>query len=244
MAMVFCRECKKQVSSDAPACPHCGVLEPGKGAASVPSTKDALLGFLALAAIVGGVLFACSEGDTNKANTSSQQTTPTAPSAQEKQQPKDFGITPSDFRNAYNNLLQTTLGSDGQELRMGSVSVTQGESADSFKQSILSGNTYIIGRVSKRTGKVDDLMIGVGGGSGGSSIKSASHAIMATVFAVRAVSGLDAESGVGNAITEMLGEAAAQLRDPSLTTEARMIGGYRLHAVGVKDVGILLSVSR
>ena len=127
---------------------------------------------------------------------------------------------------------------------MGSVTVTQGESADSFKQSIPSGNTYIIGRVSKRTGKVDDLMIGVGGGSGGSSIKSASHAIMATVFAVRAVSGLDAESGVGNAITEMLGEAAAQLRDPSLTTEARMIGGYRLHAVGVKDVGILLSVSR
>lgn len=242
MAMVFCRECKKQVSSDAPACPHCGVLEPGKGATSVPSTKDAVLGFLALAAIVGGVLFACSEGDTNKASTSSQQTTPTAPTVQAKQQPKDFGISPSEFRNAYNNLLQTTLGSDGQELRMGSVTVTQGESADSFKQSIPSGNTYIIGRVSKRTGKVDDLLIGIGGSGG--SIKSAGNAIMITLFAVRAVSGLDAESGVGKAITDMLSEATDQLKDPSITTEARMISGYRLHAVGVKDIGIMLSVSR
>jgi len=28
MALMFCRECGKQVSSEAPACPHCGAPQP------------------------------------------------------------------------------------------------------------------------------------------------------------------------------------------------------------------------
>lgn len=28
MALMYCRECGKQVSSEAPACPHCGVPQP------------------------------------------------------------------------------------------------------------------------------------------------------------------------------------------------------------------------
>lgn len=37
MALMYCRECGKQVSSEAPACPHCGVPQPVYGAAPPPA---------------------------------------------------------------------------------------------------------------------------------------------------------------------------------------------------------------
>ncbi|MDA8444779.1 zinc ribbon domain-containing protein [Paracidovorax valerianellae] len=67
MAMVFCRECKKQVSSDAPTCPHCGVQDPGKDAKPAPTNKDALKGLLVLCVIVVGLVYACSDSDADKA---------------------------------------------------------------------------------------------------------------------------------------------------------------------------------
>lgn len=39
MALVSCRECKREVSSDAASCPHCGVADPaGVGAPATHTT--------------------------------------------------------------------------------------------------------------------------------------------------------------------------------------------------------------
>lgn len=47
MAMTKCKECKKEVSTKAKVCPHCGVKDPGFNA------KDAVKGFLFLLILVG-----------------------------------------------------------------------------------------------------------------------------------------------------------------------------------------------
>ncbi len=41
MALVPCRECGQQVSTEAPACPHCGVPQPVPAAAAVPEAQAA-----------------------------------------------------------------------------------------------------------------------------------------------------------------------------------------------------------
>ncbi|WP_248769060.1 hypothetical protein [Pseudomonas sp. MWU12-2345] len=49
MAMTKCKECKKDVSSNAKACPHCGVSNPAMG------PKEFLIGISVFAAIAFGV---------------------------------------------------------------------------------------------------------------------------------------------------------------------------------------------
>lgn len=55
MAMTKCRECKKEVSSEAPACPHCGVKNPGRsdGLSATAIGCLAILGFGALVLVIG-----------------------------------------------------------------------------------------------------------------------------------------------------------------------------------------------
>lgn len=64
MAMTTCRECGKEVSTEAKSCPHCGVAAPGKKPASV---KDGLLGLAIMAALVGFGVYSCSDSDDDSA---------------------------------------------------------------------------------------------------------------------------------------------------------------------------------
>lgn len=51
MAMTKCKECKKEVSSSAKTCPHCGIKDPGVTA------KQTLSGFFVLLALGTGLYF-------------------------------------------------------------------------------------------------------------------------------------------------------------------------------------------
>lgn len=62
MAMTKCKECKKDVSSKAKACPHCGVKDPAVGA------KEKLMGVLFLVAIVFGISQCSSSDDSSSAS--------------------------------------------------------------------------------------------------------------------------------------------------------------------------------
>src|SRR6266849_1186456 len=57
MAMKKCRECKAEVSSAAPVCPHCGVKNPGRpGGLSVGAIGClGLIGLVVLFAVIGQV---------------------------------------------------------------------------------------------------------------------------------------------------------------------------------------------
>jgi hypothetical protein len=99
MAMTKCKECKKDVSSDAKSCPHCGVSNPAMG------VKEFFIGLVTLAAIVYGVYsYFSSETDTatKKAQIKSvavnQPATPIpTDSAQNEKSRKDDVVKASDF---------------------------------------------------------------------------------------------------------------------------------------------------
>lgn len=93
MALSPCRECGQQVSSEAPACPHCGVPDPSEAAAaqaqedrlqkrraeekSVDNTQKGCLGCLGAVILVAFAFMMC-PADTAVRSTASSRPAPTA----------------------------------------------------------------------------------------------------------------------------------------------------------------------
>lgn len=69
MALVKCRECKKEVSSEAKTCPHCGIESPAK------APPNGCLGIILLAIIVAGVWMWFSGGSDSQAEQTAAQNT-------------------------------------------------------------------------------------------------------------------------------------------------------------------------
>jgi hypothetical protein len=53
MALIACKECDKQISDAAPACPHCGYQEPVIAAAIVAPAQDSDMGFGIMKKVLG-----------------------------------------------------------------------------------------------------------------------------------------------------------------------------------------------
>jgi hypothetical protein len=241
MALIFCRACKHRAASDAPACPRCGVENPGHGATTVPTTKEAVLGLLLLCAIVTVAWLAWNDLSTIEAAAPTPAPSESIAQAPTAQAPAlDFGLTPDQFRSAYNDLLVSKLGKRRSDLAMRPFTITDGKSANSFKQSVKSASTYIIGRVSKKTGKMDDLLIGIGGDSSGSF----ANATVVTLLALQSASGLGPDSGINTVVFNLLNDAVRQLEEPNDNKNQRTIDGYRMTSVGIPGTGILVSLSR
>lgn len=68
MALVKCKECKKEVSSKAKLCPHCGIKNPAVGA------KETLVGLVVV--VVGVVMLAQCMGGSNKGDADKVEATP------------------------------------------------------------------------------------------------------------------------------------------------------------------------
>lgn len=150
-----------------------------------------------------------------------------------------FGITPDQFRSAYNKALNANAGAPNliSGLELEPLQIEKGKTSDSFRQTIESANTYLLGSTSKQTGYIDSLMIGIGGGDASTMLR----ALMVTTLAVRSATGIH---DLGSAVTDVLGDAGDQMKDPNKTPQARSIGDYKLNAVGLRDVGILATLSR
>lgn len=64
MAIKPCRECKKDVSTEAAVCPHCGVPKPTEVKASA---KEVRIGIGVLVGLVVGAVTMCTDGDEDRA---------------------------------------------------------------------------------------------------------------------------------------------------------------------------------
>ncbi len=65
MALIYCKECGKQISSDAPTCPHCGCPQQ----ALTTSSNDIHLGYMFVSFLfpfIGIILMLVSAGKENK----------------------------------------------------------------------------------------------------------------------------------------------------------------------------------
>ncbi|UQV43407.1 zinc ribbon domain-containing protein [Janthinobacterium lividum] len=53
MSLTACKECKKEVSSSAKNCPHCGISNPGL------KKTEVVAGLVVLATLIGGIAYGC-----------------------------------------------------------------------------------------------------------------------------------------------------------------------------------------
>ena len=79
MALTMCRECGKQVSTEAPTCPHCGVANPGlrpertaRSPEQIRAAQHKAVGCLLISVLgIGLLAYACAQGDETAPSSSS-----------------------------------------------------------------------------------------------------------------------------------------------------------------------------
>ena len=252
MAIVYCRECKKEVSNAAATCPHCGIADPGKGAQPKPTAKDSFLGFLILFAIVGAIVYSCSGSDSGSAEKDSTSApaaaTPAAHADAAVPAPEDapapsLDITPSQFRAAYNQIITATLpGNKSPFLIKSKNIITKGEVNDVFRAGLADTGFEIIGSVSKKTGKLKDLMFIIGRSDGGAA--DTLKTIVAISLAVKKVT--DSQK-LGDGVTALVHAAVKQIKNPSGTASdiaPLFDNGYKLSATGSQLTGVNIFLSK
>ena len=82
MALTRCPDCRKQVSDQAPACPHCGRPKSATTSATEKkkeSTASTVLGVIVLTVVIGGVVSMCSSGDDAPSSASKAASAATSP---------------------------------------------------------------------------------------------------------------------------------------------------------------------
>ena len=77
MALVACKECKKEVASSAKKCPHCGVANPSMG------VKETLTGLVVLGVAVAVAMTMCSDKKSEPAGMAMPSVAAQVPPAQE-----------------------------------------------------------------------------------------------------------------------------------------------------------------
>ncbi|MFN3437813.1 MAG: hypothetical protein ACK41V_08985 [Acidovorax sp.] len=87
MALVACKECKKEVASSAKKCPHCGVASPGAG------LKEALVGLVGLGVAVAVTMTMCSGGG-EKAEAAAEKTAVSPSASITPKQAAAVAVTP------------------------------------------------------------------------------------------------------------------------------------------------------
>ena len=94
MALKPCRECKKQVSTEAKTCPHCGINNPAPvtTAGGEPSRKDKLIGIGIFFALIAGAITMCSDSEDEKAAAAKQAAEAKAACAKDLQCAGDQGV--------------------------------------------------------------------------------------------------------------------------------------------------------
>ena len=197
----------------------------------------------------GAFLTGCSDSPAESSADATPAAANTAPEPTpvvvKKEKVIDFGITPAEFRATYNNLMNEANNKKKHDLAMPAIVLIEGDGANTFNQKFSSAGVYVLGRVSKESGKMDDLLIGMGGTADSKNpTLTALNGVLVSVIAVRSITGLDNDSGVGKAVMDLFSEAADQASKGSDAPRPRLIDNYRLSATGIKGMGILLSVSK
>lgn len=238
MAMVYCRECKKEVSDAAATCPHCGIAEPGKGARPKPTAKDGFVGLLIFGAIISALVYACS-GGSDKTETPADPPAPSVAAVVDER--PDFGITPAQFIAAYNAALKAMPRVENAEsIFMPEPRFTPGKEFDAYRIDMEEDSSlYYICNASKQTGKINGLTIAYGGNGGNASQTLLS--ILSVTMAVRHATG---SQKLSQTVPDILGEAARQMKNPKSETKTRKMDGYQLAGVGLPGNGILLMVTK
>ena len=228
MAMMPCKQCKKEVERTAKTCPHCGVTNPAV------STKQTVLGVAALAAIVVAVVVACSDSSTPKSTEAAAPAPATAasstpPTAEVR---PNFGFDSQEFRTRFNAVAKEV----GKEwLIQQPLALTQGSKKDTWTF-IAPGETPVVGTVDKQSGNMESVMATLTGGDQEKSIKAFASLHMIANALTKNASRDDVSAALMSAVKKAMAGSGG---DPVRET----IGRVQISAKALQGVGVMVSYS-
>ena len=227
MAMMSCKQCKKEVERTATTCPHCGVTNPAV------STKQTILGVAALAAIVVAVVVACSDSSTPKSTEAAAPSPATAasstpPTAEVR---PNFGFDSQEFRTRFNAVAKEV----GKEWQIQQpLTINPGSKKDTWTHT--AAQTPMVGTVDKQSSNLESILISVTGGDDAKSLKAfAVLHIVANALAANAK-----KDDVSEALMRVVKKA---LDNPGGDRASENVGGVRISAGAGEGMGLLVTYS-
>jgi len=230
MALMPCRECKRDVSTEAKACPHCGVKSPTK---APPSAKEGIAGLAILVLLAGVGISMCSRQDAESNPSASAPTTTPVASTKDsgtglKEAPAaTLGLTPK----AYADRANAEFVKLGMDLRFPSrIDLLKGDSRNSFNVE-LAPFMHVIGMVDTASGEVMDVTLLGAGGQG----TEAAATFLATAVVVSKAAVTD--DGLAKKVGQQVGDFLLNKRaDQEVVT--KVLGRVKLYHVRDPNMGI------
>lgn len=155
----------------------------------------------------------------------------------------DFEVTPVEFRNKYNTLVNMPEGMKNHDLSLPPIVVTNGTPTDQFTVDFPKSTAFIVGNVSKQTGKISDLTLGFAATTDDDDKLPTDELLMVFTAAVSSASGLQDDNGLHSAVIELLTASLIQANAPEAVPQTRIIGDYRLEGICTESV-ISLNLTR
>ena len=160
------------------------------------------------------------------------EVTPTQPTTALTED-QGIAITPEEFRKRYN---QHISGVDSN-WRLAELDVIPGEKSDTFRRDL--DGIFIIGSVSKRTGLVREITVGLGG----RDTARAARGLVVMLSAANAVTDGAEKSEISAAAMKVLQQAMAGIDDPNAGLVTTIIGNRKLSSMASKEMGLLFFIS-
>ncbi|MDR0234148.1 MAG: zinc ribbon domain-containing protein [Zoogloeaceae bacterium] len=217
--LVQCKECKKEVSSDAKVCPYCGVKDPGV-------TFGMMLG----AGVITVAAIALLVSYCGKSEEKSDTAAPDAPVEQVDK--KDLGMTPDEFRDAYNKLASAV----DKKYLMPALNVQKGKTQGAFSYTINDG-VGVVGTVNNGNGKIKEITL---------MLAAENDGVTPLVVFLCTSKALNPKiSGDENyaTISEMVQQAAKKRAEAGEASLEREVGNLRYNMSSNAFTGLTFSIS-
>lgn len=194
--------------------------------------------------VAGGLMLP--EGKTNAAESSqdSSASGPTAVTTEATQalatstqpaqpSPKNLGMTPEEFRKAYNNV----AGQVDKSWRVAEFDIEKGDVRDAFNAK-LGKAAHIIGAVDKTNGKLIDLMVVVGGGKPEDNLQ----AIFVMLAAAQVTTQGATKESISKVISSSMKLAMADIDNPEAKPINARVGNREYSITASKLTGLMFSI--
>jgi len=145
----------------------------------------------------------------------------------------NLGLTPEEFRKAYNDL----IGQIDRSWRLPEFDITQGSVNDTFTVKTVAG-AGMVGSVNKQNQQLQSVMVIVGGGQGQDNLKS----MAVLLSAVHTLTKSSSKEEVNKAVTSLMNQVLDEMNDSNAPARSVVLGNRKLSATASPVTGLMFSV--
>lgn len=196
----------------------------------------ALVGFFLPMAlfIIGGALIDPPKDASEVASVNPVEIPAPAPAPAAVVPKKNLGMTPEEFRKAYNNM----IGQIDKSWRVAEFDVQSGTVSDTFTAP-LGKAVHIVGSIDKANGKLIGLMAILGSSQAEENMRA-----IASLLTVAQVTTQGApKEKISNAVTKLMKDASENIDDPDASAEKMIVGNRKFTFSASRATGFMFTVN-